>query len=189
MPLLRSHPMRKLSKTAECFTQLVEAGRGHVLRPLVAQSARELLENLVEAANPSEGIYYCLRNPDGWAPFPYRFDEYPRIDHATFWAEYIVPVLAMRWSRALNVPAKRLESGLELAAHGFPRGRVMRNVAGRYVVLHGDGMPRSIRRKTIDRLFSLPRDTKWEPDSEERCQVEQRDVIRGLLRLKETWAV
>lgn len=161
-------------------------GPRRVLGPLVAQSARALIDSLVEDFTPSEGIYYCVRNPDGWSPFSYRFDEYPEIDHFEFWEEYVSPVLAARWARVLKQHPAGLQLKLSNLVYGFPRGRVSQ-FNHKFKVLHGNDMPGSVSRNSINRLFSLPSSVSWESDDHERCQIADRDGLRRLLKLAETW--
>jgi hypothetical protein len=182
--------MKKSPRYLRAHKSLVESGRRSILGPLVAQSARAALEKIVkEDYTPSAGIYYCLRNPDGWEAFSYRFDEYPECDHSELWESYCAPILAQRWSARLKKPAAQLERQLSMHSYAFPRGRVARPHESKaaMTVMHGGDTPKGISSSTINRLFSLSAATKWVRDEHERCQADDRDAVRSILKLTETW--
>lgn len=183
--MLKQHPL----------LPLIEAGRGKILSPFVANSTRAALLKLVEHDQPSDGIYYALRYPTGWQLFAYRYDDFPStLDHTEVWEDFCAPVMANHWAPVLKHSASKLEVMFKALVYAFPRGRVINraNPGNRekgLVVYHGDDLPSSISRNTVQRMFSLPPGTQWELDDHERCQKYDRDVMRRLLKLKpaEIW--
>ena len=185
-----------MSMNKETAVRVLESKGARTLGPSVAQSARELIDKLMrpvdESATPSEGIYYVLRYPDGWQPFALRFDEFPEMDHSDMWADFVAPVLAQGWSRALKLPPTRLENRLKLHAYGFPRGRVAR-APGKMIfnILYGGDVTPAmgVSNATIERLFSVTGVSKWVRDEHEQCQLDDRDAVRDALRIgpKESW--
>lgn len=168
----------------ERYTTMTGAGVSTVLRPLTYQYVRLQLARLVEAQSPSEGLYYLVLTPTGWEPYSYRFDEFPELDHPELWEDYVAPVLAHRWAAKLKRPASVLEKNLAYHPFAFPRGRV----GGKpWKVFHGKDTPKGISRALIQRLFTLPPSTKWELDDHEQCQKVDRDDVRALLNIRETW--
>lgn len=155
----------------------------NVLIPWVHSRSRQLLEQLVENVLPSEGIFYIVRNPEGWEPLCYRFDEFPEFDHSDFWEEFVVPVVSMRWAKVLGLKASKLEKELELLPYAFPRGRISRNSVTQYVVYHGGNLPSQISKKTINRMFGLPSNANWEFDSHEVCSLADKAAISRIFKL------
>lgn len=168
---------------------LCERHGRRVLGPTVYQSTREKLAKITESSEPSEGIYYVVRTPTGWEAHSYRYDEFPLIDHTEFWESYVVPVLAHKWSKIAGIKPRELEAALNMYPYAFPRGRVSdARYAGKgYIVNHGKDLPVGVSKSTINRLFSLPPTTPWDFDNHEQCSVNDRDEVRRLLCIKDTW--
>ncbi len=163
---------------------LRRANRHRVYRPIVANQSRLETRSLSESASATDGIYYAMRAPSGWTLFAYRFDEFPEIDHSELWETHVAPILALRW--APSAKAAKLEAELASFPYAFPRGRVSRS-GNRFLVSHGGDLPASITKSAVMRAFSLPPNTPWELDNHEICAEIDRDAVRRLLKLKETW--
>ncbi len=165
-----------------------------LLRPSIAQSARAhidrvLQKRLYEDLTPSDGIFYVIRYPKGWTLFAYRYDEYPdTIDHSELWTEYCAPILAHNWAAPLKRPVRALEKAIAQHTYGFPRGRVSRNHRSKFTVHFGnDFLKLGISKNTVERAFTLNGVCKWERDEHEQCQKDDREALRSLFKLKETW--
>lgn len=170
--LRENHPRAAAVCAANRAQALIDAV---VLRQMVRQ------ENL----EPSEGAYYVVRYPLGWDIYAVRASEWGVMDHSDLWAELVVPHVAGAWSKPLKTPAKALEKALRLHVYGFPRGRVS-GAGGRYKVLYG-GDAKILSKPRLERAFQITGKAVWERDVHEQCQVDDRDAIRHILRLKETW--
>ena len=155
--------------------------------PLVACRARMLVESVLkENERPFEGIFYVWRKPTGWGLFPYRFDEFPEIDHCALWSYHVVPVLAHLWAPKLKRPARVVAELIENLPYGFPRGRISK--AGRgYLVLHGDDFGEFCARGTVEKAFSLNGTAKWDHDDHEVCSDFDKAQLRHILKIRENW--
>lgn len=172
----------------ELHTRLLERYGSRVLRPIVYQSTREHLARIAETESPSDGIYYCILSPNGtWNLSSYRFDEMPEKDHDKYWEDFVAPLVAYQWAARLKRDPEQLAQALQSNYFGFPRGRIGKD-GGRFFVRHGNDTPVGITKEQIRRAFTLPTSAEWEFDTHERCQPEDRDIIRRLLRLKQTWS-
>jgi hypothetical protein len=166
----------------------------------------DLPDPLTEGAyGASGGIYYTARMPGGWELFSFRFDEYGAdILHPWVWEDYVVPILASKWNTArrgvvLPLPhgtrVKRDDSGLadleekllELNA-AFPRGRIMPRGTG-YVHLHGNDLSgmTGFSLERAERPFVVVGQVAREFDPHEQCLITDRDAIRRVLGIEETW--
>ncbi len=157
----------------------------HPFAPHTRQRSRQIVEHHIENVVPSEGIYYCLLQPEGMELYGYRFDDYPQIDHVQFWERFVAPVLAYRWARKLQVNADELERAMRPLAYALPRGRVARNLLRRFVVYYGAMVcPASV----IQRFFGLPETAAWETDEHEQCQQLEKETFRSLVRTELDWS-
>lgn len=177
--------MSILSK--ETSTRIYETCGPAVLRPLVARSARDLIDRVVGGPiTPSEGLFYIVRFTSGWQAFTLRFDEFPTMDHHKFWRRFLCPILAQDWCETLRKSPTMLEDRLRPHAHGFPRGRVGRasDDAGFDVFHGGDSQPyMGTPVATIERLFSLPSAARWLVDEREAFRVRDRDAVCSILQM------
>ena len=178
--------------------------------------ARGILNMLVEGiSEPSDGIYYCCRAPEGWILLSYRYeDRKDCVDHIDYWPE-VAKILANKWARKIsesddvkNLAAKflalRQAKGSPKAdmiyrkikdlPYAFPRGRVTYldlfkdNTEKKYSIQHGnDFKVTGITRSRIEDEFQIAGDCEWQLDSHEKCMADERDQIRSLLGIKETW--
>jgi hypothetical protein len=170
-----------------------------ILGPSVAQSNRTRLGSTTDS--PSEGLFCIVRyHGDGsWKPFIYRFDEFPRFAdspgcenrpfvQSDLWEQFILSILAVNWSDALELEERQLEDALLRHCNAFPHGRVAR-VSGetKYNIFHGDDlMPfMGISQEAVEGLFSVRGTAHWVHDECEDCQTEDRDAVRKILRLPE----
>ena len=151
----------------------------HPLAPISRQRSRQLVERLIENVVSSEGIYYCLLQSEGWELYGYRFDDYPQIDHISFWERFVVPTLAHRWARRLNVDAVALERAMRPFPYALPRGRVVHNSTRQWVVYHGGEKVSPVR--MVQRIFGLAARVRWETDEHERCQHAEKEQFRRLV--------
>lgn len=159
-----------------------------------AKGARELMNSatlrrriVAENLKPAEGIYYYVPFPRRWEIFAIRFDEWgDDMDHTALWEELLLPHFAAEWSRALNVPAGVLERKLRLHPYGIPRGRIGRGAGRVWLVLHG-GDAKGLSESKVESAFQIRRLARWERDAHEQCQQADRDAVREMLDLDETW--
>ncbi len=164
----------------------------------VGLSAREMaaLANTHERLNadtwqkkpqPSEGIFYVIRNPDGWGLYAYRYDQYPEAGHPQFWEDAVAIVLARRWSQNDSSRFRNIEADLVNHPYGFPRGRVTK--PGRqYTVYHGNDLRGLIARKVIETAFDIGKRCHWEFDQHERCLRADKDGVRLCLGISRDWS-
>jgi hypothetical protein len=169
------------------FEPLRKQGRARVLSPMVIQRSRFLAADPDKAPVPSEGLYYCVRFPNAWYLFAYRFDEFRRVAHRTLWQKHVTPVMACLWAEKTGTDTDQLEKDLYTRPHAFPRGRVESMSRGAYRILHGEDLPASISKNIINRAFGLSANTTWENDLHETCLVADRDYARKRLEITETW--
>lgn len=158
----------------------------------VADMAMKLATGQIPKAlikRPTTGIYYGVAFPDGWRLFPYRYDQFPMIDHVDLWATHICPALSRAWAAVLKIPKQVLSAELEEYTYGFPRGRIGQDVKYRYLVLNGNDVEdyMSVSRQDIVRAFSLPKNAVWEDDEHEHCQYDEKEAVRNLFRIKKDW--
>ena len=131
---------------------------------------------------PSEGIYYIVRYPKGWELLTYRFQDREEIDHSEWWEREVASLVASAW----QFPSLKK---IRLLTYAFPRGRISK--PGKiYQVLFGeDFMPATQRLKSeIISAFGIADKFIWTFDEHERCQELDRDEMRTLIAIKETWA-
>ena len=141
----------------------------------------------------SEGIFYLVRWPEGWSFRPFRVDWFPIEDfsHAEFWEELLAGFMAERWQPEVSqrfTTVEQLRDALLPLAYAFPRGRVV-SLARSYAVYHGDNLAAFMQsdRKAIESGFDIQGNVQWEFDEHEQCVAQDRDRMRELLGLEETW--
>ena len=148
------------------------------------------------AAKPSggsEGIFYLVRLPSDWRAQAVRAGEFPVEDfgHADYWEQTLAALLARDWQPALagefrTVAACREE--LLPLVYAFPRGRVVRQ-GSKFAVYHGNNLEPFMQcdRKAIETCFGIQGRATWVFDEHEQCVAHDRDRMREVLGLKETW--
>ena len=142
----------------------------------------------ITPADPREGIYYVVREPDGWRLFAHQFASGADRNHVEMWEEDLVPALARQWERRLAGAVLDLDRLLTVFAFAFPRGRVTK-VKDRFVIYHGNDLHASMRvsRTSIEKAFGVTGICHWEYDDHERCVAFEKDETRRALRLTEDW--
>lgn len=191
--------MRKLKELAqEAGFKLICENTGRevdIYKTKVSKRADKLLEAPPSGkrtwrsrypVEPSEGAYFYVRYPLGWDLYAVRALDRGFIGHSTLWEELVCPDLAKQWSKTLKVPAKALERELKLHVYGFPRGRVSKGSGRSWLVLHG-GDASGLSKVKVECAFQIGKRAKWERDSHEQCQAADRDAVREILKIKETW--
>jgi len=138
------------------------------------------------AMKPSEGIFYAIRNPEGWSLCAYRFDQCPESGHPQFWEDTVAPSLAKRWSHDDPARFRELKADLVNHPYGFPRGRVTK-MGRQFVVYQGDDFRGLIARKAIEAAFDIGKRCRWEFDEHERCLRADKDSARCCLGIREDW--
>jgi hypothetical protein len=132
----------------------------------------------------SEGVFYVIRNSDGWGVYAYRFDQYPKIGHPEFWESVVAPVLARRWAHNDPPRFRKLEADLVNHPYGFPHGRVTKT-GRQYTVYHGNDLRGLIARKAIEEAFGVGKRCRWEFDPHERCLRADKDSVCHCLGIRE----
>jgi len=141
------------------------------------------------------GCYYVARLPLGWWVIAFREDEFPgEPGHVELWMQEngLAEWLTRQWAVSLGKNPGRLAAELSECWYGFPRGRITQS-GSKYRVHHGADLKRkmNVTRPALEALFGIQpratRKTKWIFDEHERCQREDVESIRRLLRISETW--
>ena len=146
-----------------------------------------------KASGGTEGIYYLVRLPSGWRVQAVRAEEFPVEDfgHADYWEQTLASLLAREWQPAVagefRTVAACCEELLPLV-YAFPRGRVVRQ-GSKFAVYHGNNLESFMQcdRKAIEACFGIQGRAKWVLDEHEQCVAHDRDRMREVLGLKETW--
>ena len=123
-----------------------------------------------------EGIWYVVRDLDGWRVFPHLIQGDSEIDgHAELWERVLAPWLAERYKLSKGAAAE-----LALHHYGFPRGRVTL-VDGGVKIYHGDDWRQLVAAEEIEFLFNPAGGAEWVLDEHEVCLDWDREQVRGLL--------
>ena len=158
-------------------------------------AARWLRRPAASSLSATTGCYYIVRLPLRWLVIAFREDEFPgEPGHVELWMQEcgLAEWLARQWAAPLGKNPRRLVAELSECWYGFPRGRVTQS-GSQYQVRHGADLTRkmNIPRLALETLFGInsntTRKTKWICDEHERCQQEDVNFIRRLLRISETW--
>lgn len=139
-------------------------------------------------ATPHEGIYYVVREPDGWRVIVHLFVGGVDRNHVDMWEEDVVPALVRQWEQKLAGAVFELDRLLSVFAFAFPRGRVTK-VENRYVIYHGNDLRPAMRvsRAAIEKAFGVTGLCRWQYDDHERCVEFEKDETRQALQLTEDW--
>lgn len=155
---------------------------------------------MTDHPEPSEGVFYVVRLPDGWQLCSFRFDEYGAIGLPDCWVQVLEPFLNI-WLAQLgrDGPAEfktrysALENELGLLVAGydtFPRG-VVRRGEGRktFVVRHGGELSRimHVPRREIEEAFGIRGHATWVEDPEHVSDHRNAQRVRALLPIEEKW--
>ena len=152
------------------------------------------------SAEPSEGVFFVVRLPDGWQLCSFRFDEYGPIGLPDCWVQVLEPFLAL-WLDHLNQtdPAKfkdrhaALESQLGQLVAGYdtvPRGEVIRGEGRkRFVIRHGGEIARAMHvpRHEIEEAFGIHGHANWVEDAAHVSDHRNAQRVRSLLPIPEKW--
>jgi hypothetical protein len=153
----------------------------------------------MQSRTGSEGIYFVIRQPEGWKLVAFRFDEHPDGGHPEFWEAYVTPMLVKAWAPRLFGKLKdaerhrrelALKAELDLHYDGFPRGRVTRNEEiGRFMVYHGANLKPAMKLtlRAIEQAFGITGQANWEFDDHEQCSTFSAEGVRSALGLREQW--
>lgn len=151
-------------------------------------------------AEPSEGVFYIVRLPNGWQLCTFRHDEYGPIGLPDCWVQVLEPFLNI-WMNALEeegpkVFAERhaaLENDLGMLVAGydaFPRGEVRRGKdRNHFVIHHGGELSRGmhITKKEIEEAFGVRGKASWEEDTNYISDHKSAQRVRGLLPIGDVW--
>lgn len=128
----------------------------------------------------SEGVFYVVRDINGWKLISYRYHDQPEeLDHSAFWEHKVAPFLAFRYR------LKRIEA-IELALHpyGFPRGRVSKTDKG-FIIYHGNDFLQLVSKLEVEHKFGVQKKAHWQlDDHEHRLEYDTVAVVQ-LLGLQE----
>ena len=143
---------------------------------------------IASPASPREGIYYIVRDPDGWRLAAQWGAPGKDTQHQTMWEEDLAPALADQWASADAGTATELANALKILVFGFPRGRVTK-VKDKFVVYHGNDLKPFMRisKADIDAAFGIAGQSRWALDDHERCVQFEKEELRSLLQLTEDW--
>ena len=142
-------------------------------------------------AASSEGIFYLIALFREWAIMPVRFDQQSEFGHTDFWEQSVVDHLVTQWhSKVINTfpaPAE-LRAALLPLVYAFPRGRVVRQ-GDQFTVYHGNNLKPFMKmsRRFIEGDFGIQGRATWVFDEHEQCVAADRDRMREVLGLKQTW--
>jgi len=142
-------------------------------------------------AASSEGIFYLIALFREWAIMPVRFDQQSEFGHTDFWEQSVVDHLVTQWhSKVINTfpaPAE-LRAALLPLVYAFPRGRVVRQ-GDQFTVYHGNNLKPFMKmsRRFIEGDFGIQGRATWVFDEHEQCVAHDRDQMREVLGLKQTW--
>jgi len=149
---------------------------------------------------PSEGVFYIVRLPDGWQLCTFRFDEYGAIGLPDCWVQVLEPFLTI-WlaeleeARPEDFPERyaaiQKELGLLVAGYdGFPRGDVLRDPDRKhFIVRHAGEISRSmhIARREIEEAFGIHGRAQWVDDPEHISDHRNAQRIRALFPIRDRW--
>lgn len=151
-------------------------------------------------ADPSEGVFYVVRLPDGWQLCTFRHDEYGTIGLPDCWVQVLEPFLEIwlnRFSQEGMETYETRHAALETALgslvagyDGFPRGEVRRGPGRKkYVIHHGGELSRTMRvsRKEIEDAFGIRGRTTWIEDPSHLSDRQSAERLRTLLPIGEKW--
>lgn len=155
----------------------------------------------IEDTYPTDGLFYCVRLPDQWLLAALFYSEFwQAVDHFVMWEHYLEKDLAAAWAKRLatarpDLDYRTLRQELSKLPLAFPRGRVRyqlgeeSDVPGTFKVYHGNDFPEvtGISRALVERCFWIQGRARWVFEEHEQCKASERDAIRELLGLKETW--
>jgi hypothetical protein len=152
------------------------------------------------SAEPSEGVFYIVRLPDGWQLCTFRHDEYGPIGLPDCWVQVLEPFLNIWLSTFENHGAAEysarhtaLEAALGLLVAGydaFPRGEVRRGVdRKRYIIRHGGELARvmHVPRREIEEAFGIRGRATWVEDASHVSDHRNAKRLRTLLPIAEAW--
>ncbi len=134
------------------FIELLEAaladpelGYGH-LAMIEAERKYRQAKIVAESRTPTGGAFWFIPNGTDWEIISFFEEGLKRTDHSFMWSKYVAPLLMP------NPPIK-----LKQAYAGLPRGRVVRQANGNFVIWHGNDLPHGdISIAKIAREFNLP---------------------------------
>jgi hypothetical protein len=157
----------------------------HQMKPLKPKSLA------TQASRGTEGIFYLVPFPNQWCVMPEPFAQQTDFGHTDLWEQTVVKVLVKDWHLEVckAFPTRdQLRAELLPLVYAFPRGRVVRQ-GSKFIVYHGDNFASFMgkTRQDVESCFHIQRRAKWVFDEHEQCVVQDRDRIRAVLRLKETW--
>jgi hypothetical protein len=152
------------------------------------------------SANPSEGVFYLVRLPDGWQLCTFRRDEYGSIGLPDCWVEVLNAFLNI-WLAHFEklAPEELLERQMDIekaigqlvASYDvFPRGEVKRRDGHRrFTVSHGGEIARGmhITHREIEEAFGIQGHAKWVVDSKFYSDPRAAKRLRSLLSFEEIW--
>ncbi len=139
----------------------------------------------------TEGIFYVVPFPIEWCVMPERFAQQTDFGHTDLWEQTVVKFLVKDWHLEVyeTFPTRdQLRAELLPLVYAFPRGRVVRQ-GSKFIVYHGNNVEPFMQasRRDIETCFDIQGRAKWEFDEHEQCVAHDRDRMREVLGLKETW--
>lgn len=152
------------------------------------------------SADPSEGVFYVVRLPDGWQLCSFRFDEYGPIGLPDCWVQVLEPFLNIwldhlgnRESEEFKARHAALEHELGQLVAGydtFPRGEVRREPGRKqFIVHHGGELLRQMHvpRKEIEEAFGISGHARWVEDQTHISDHRNAQRVRSLLPIEDKW--
>lgn len=124
----------------------------------------------------------------GWELFAYRFNEFPRDEHAAVWEHHLAPLIAWSWRSRAETALPLWEARLAEYSHAFPRGRIVRRGSIFLVCWGGEPLgPFCVSKAQIERAFGIVGKARWKIDERESCQADDARAVTALLKITPFW--
>lgn len=136
----------------------------------------------------SEGIFYVIREPHAWKIVSRSHEDGNQLAHVDVWEREIVSELAREWAKKARLDAANVSRQIVNYPYAFPRGRVVKT-GSRFVVFHGNDLTAKMKitRLMIEKCFGIQGRAKWQADDHERCQHDDKETVRQLLKIRDDW--
>lgn len=136
----------------------------------------------------AEGVYFVVRLSDSWKIVSDLAQERDGPAHIDLWETQLARRVAREWAPVLKSTESALLRRLDNCPYAFPRGRVVKH-AGKFVVYHGEDLEAfmKISKQMIETEFGIVGKARWQLDEHERCQREDKEIVREVLGLRENW--
>lgn len=155
---------------------------------------------MTDHPEPSEGVFYVVRLPEGWQLCSFRFDEYGPIGLPDCWVQVLEPFLNIWLAHLEQEGAVKYEERHTALEHElgqlvagydtFPRGVVCRSKdRKRYLIQHGGELARvmHVPRREIEEAFGIRGAATWVEDTAHVSDHRNAQRVRTLLPIPEKW--